>query len=205
MSREFYETRSLFRSYVEYDHPYSYDEWSNLLDEHKVAVLYCQFFDEIILAWYKTKSFYASEQEGVETICQYLMKNVPVIESDPKRFTNKYIYRVAYNCLYCISHDRIRDKLEYELKVSNIVSTSEGDIDIFDTFISKNSEADYDIDNRLIEYEFWKTIDEDDDTRLMADYILTGKGISWRSKRRKAAIEKLREKLDKFKPYYYDE
>lgn len=74
MSREFYEARRLFINHINYTNPYSYEEWIALPEDHKTVALYIQYFNEIILAWYKTKSFYASEEEGVETVLQYLNK-----------------------------------------------------------------------------------------------------------------------------------
>ena len=102
MSREFYEARRLFINHINYTRPYSYEEWIALPEDHKCVALYIQYFDQIILAWYKTKSFYASEEEGVETVLQYLNKNVPILEANEKKFNERYIYRVAYNCLYKI-------------------------------------------------------------------------------------------------------
>lgn len=155
MTNPFYSTRDFFKEATLFDRPLSYDEWMNCPDDHKAAVLYLQFFDQITLAWYKVRSFYGSEEEGVETMMQYLVKNVPIIEKDPKKFTARYIYRVAYNCLYCICHDRLIDKQRYELEVSNICVCSEtGDsLDLFDTVPC------YDDPSRLYEKkELWEAI-----------------------------------------------
>ena len=78
----FYTTRDFFKEATQFKGPMSYDEWVSCPDDHKAAVLYLQFFEQITLAWYKAKSFYGSDEEGVETVLQYLMKNVPIIEAN---------------------------------------------------------------------------------------------------------------------------
>ena len=137
----FYATLEMFKSYIGYEEPLSFEEWKTIPDDQKAAVLYVQFFPEIWLAWNKTKSFYTLEEDGVETIIQYLIKNVPIIENDPDRFYAKYIYRVAYNCLYCICHDIKRDRDRFELEISNIVavSSNESDLDLFDILMDGKS------------------------------------------------------------------
>ena len=91
MSNAFSETRNLFITSTGYTRPLSYDEWNMVPSEHKAAVLFVQFYDEITLAWYKTKSFFVVEEDGVSTMLQYLMKNVPINENDSKRFKPSYI------------------------------------------------------------------------------------------------------------------
>ena len=125
----FSDTNDLFRNHLEYTRPISYVEWLALSQDKKSALLFVQFYEQITLAWYKTKSYYAQDEDGVSTVLQYLMKNVPVIENDEKRFTPNYIYKVAYNCLYCICHDIKRDKDRAEKEISNIVVTTDDELD----------------------------------------------------------------------------
>lgn len=145
---EFIKTKELFKNYINYKRPLSYDEWMQVHPDHKAAFLYVQFFREIHLAWTKARKLYGDECEGVSVALQYLIKNVPIIEEDPKRYSAKYIYRVAYNCLYCICHDRKCDKDRYEYEVSNIivvgdVEGSAGDmLDLFDTVPDKEDPVD---------------------------------------------------------------
>ena len=149
MSTPFYETRSMFMDLLGYEEPLSYDEWLEVSSDYKAAVLYVQFFEQITLAWYKCRSFYAVEEDGVSTVLQYLNKNVPILEKEPKRFTPGYIYKVAYNCMYCICHDIQRDKLRWENECSNIVDTSvvpgmsEIEVNLFDTIVAENYEDDF--------------------------------------------------------------
>lgn len=205
MSREFYEARRLFINHINYTKPYSYEEWVSLPEDHKTVALYIQYFNEIILAWYKTKSFYASEEEGVETVLQYLNKNVPILEANEKKFNERYIYRVAYNCLYCISHDRLIDKARYELETSNICATSDGEINIFDMVEDGNASFEFDLSDRAIRSKFWEIVDSDPDMAALVNNILNGERLGFRGKRKEAAMENLKSKLEVFKVYFYND
>ena len=79
MNNQFRETRKLYINYLQYTKPLSYVEWVALPEDHKAAALFVQYFDQIELAWYKAKSFFTSEEDGVYTVMQYLMKNVDKI------------------------------------------------------------------------------------------------------------------------------
>lgn len=179
MGNAFAETRKSFITGTRYTKPVSYEEWSNLSDDHKAAVLFVQFYDQITLAWYKTKSFFVLEEDGVSTIMQYLLKNVPVIESEPKRFSPSYIYKVAYNCLYCISHDIKRDIERYEKEMSNIISCGDDQLDLFDT-VSCNSN----VDEHISKEEFWATIENMGlKTQKVVYHLLNGDSLNKVSKR----------------------
>lgn len=179
MTNAFNETRNLFSRFTQYTKPLSYEEWMEVPSSSKAAVLFVQFFDEITLAWYKTKSFFVEEELGVETMVQYLEKNVPVIEKDPKRFKSSYIYKVAYNCLYCISHDIKRDIQRFELEVSNIVVCGEDELDLFDT-VSKNESVESELDKE----EFWSLIENMDlKTKKVINHLLNGETLNKLTKR----------------------
>lgn len=203
MSREFYETRTIFRNHLNYTEAYTFDSWNALPEDLKAVALYVQYFDQIILAWYKSKSFYAEEEEGVETVLQYLCKNVSKIEENPTRFKPAYIYRVAYNCLYCISHDRKRDKEKWEFEVSDRCFNSEGtEISMFD-FIEDNAHKD--LLDHINKDEFWKLIESDEEACAVVNYILGDgklpKGVS--KKNMDEMIDRLCEKLKSYKDVYY--
>ena len=175
----FNETRNLFIAHTGYTRPLSYQEWILVPDEDKAAVLFVQFFDQITLAWYKTKSFFVVEDDGVSTMLQYLIKNVPIIQDNSKRFTKSYIYQVAYNCLYCISHDIKRDKQRFENEISNIVSAGEDELDLFDTVVDHSS-----IDSEMDKQEFWELIENMDlKTKKVINHLLTGDSLKRTSKR----------------------
>lgn len=103
-------TRKLFLDYIGSDGPWSYDEWVSLCDNYKAAVLYCQFFNTICLAYYKTMGFGVPVEDCISEALQYLNKNVSKIEKDESRYTEAYIYTVCYNCMFDLSR---RKKFEY--------------------------------------------------------------------------------------------
>ena len=153
MTSAFVDTKNLFVNFLSYVKPYSYEEWSALPHECKAAALFVQFYSPITLAWYKVKSFYTSEEDGVSCMVQYLMKNVPIIDADPNRFNAKYIYRVAYNCLYCVCHDIKRDKDRYENEMSDQVESDDGTSSLFDTVVVFP-----DFDDEITKKEFWRVV-----------------------------------------------
>lgn len=175
---EFYATRELFISYTEYDTPLSFDEWLALADDLKAAVLYCQFFEQITLAWYKLKSVYSSEADGVAEALQYLQKNVEIIKADEKRFTPSYIYKIMYNCLYCLCRDPNRYKKAYENEVSNIVLTSDGELDLFDTCVDKSSSVESYLDPVYLE-KFWSKIEAKGRKAVVVVAELLGEEYDW--------------------------
>lgn len=179
---EFYTTRELFRSFTGYTHPLSFEDWQKSADDSKVAVLYCQFFDQITLAWYKLKSVYSTEEDGVSEVLQYLTKNVPLIMKDRKRFTPAYIYKVAYNCLYCLCRDPNRYKAAYENEMSNLVENGEDELDLFDTVASDRDE--YEIHSKDQRRErFWQIIENEGDDAVVVVSKLLGEDLDWRESR----------------------
>lgn len=166
----FYETKKLFTDYIQYTKPLSYVQWLALNDDHKAAALYVQFFNEIILAWNKVKSYDGDDDEAVETVLQYLIKNTEIIKKNPDRFKASYIYRVAYNCLYCICHDRKCDKERREFEISAIQCDSQGDeFNLLDSFIRDSDSVEYEIDKHL----FWAIIEDlDVDSKTLVDNII---------------------------------
>lgn len=178
MRNPFSETNNYFRTYLSYTKPYSYTEWLALSDEKKAAALYVQFYEQITLAWFKTKSYYAEDEVGVTTMLQYLMKNVPIIIKDSKRFSEKYIYRVAYNCLYCVCHDIKSDKERAEFCTSNVVGYGENELDLFDT-VPDN--ADF---QRQLDYEeMWSIIAAKGPKAMkIINYLLNGDPLTKTSK-----------------------
>lgn len=156
MNNAFAETRNLFMAYTHYERPLSYEEWVCAPQDSKAALLYVQYYEQITLAWYKSKSYFAVEEEGVETVLQYLMKNVPIIEQNPRRFSQSYIYQVAYNCLYCISHDRKCDIERWERETSNITRYEGNELDLFDTVTTNLLGA----DEALTSEGFWAIIED---------------------------------------------
>lgn len=177
-SSPLYITRANCANHIQYIQPLTYSEWMSLDTDGKAAALFVQFFDQITLAWNKVKSFYTPEEDAVSTMFQYIMKNIPLIEASEKKYTAAYMYRVAFNCLYCICHDIKRDRERFDLEVSNIVATDEGSVDLFDTVRIDDSVA-----NDLKVLNIWKIIDSlPEEYRQYVAYILEGyleKGLTW--------------------------
>ena len=200
MTTPLYSAKLMFRNSLKCYTSLSYEDWMALEHDSKAAGLYVNFYDQITLAWHKAKSFYGEEEEAVETILQYLEKNVPIIEADKNRYNPKYIYRVAYNCLYCICHDRKRDKDRWTYECSNIVATDDAELDLFDTVVdSRDIFEKQSIANTCD--EFWSIIENmDEDTQTVVQELL---GYRTKSKKisdefREHAIDLLRGNLGKF-------
>lgn len=175
---DLYATRELFSEYLNYNAPLSYDQWLNVAEDLKAAVLYCQFFDQITLAWYKLKSVYSTEADGVAEVLQYLQKNVANIQADSNKFSPAYIYKVVYNCLYCLCRDPNRYKAVYENECSNIQMSSDGEFDLFDTCADNN----HDIESGLAAAEYdriWNVIESRGRKTVIVVAELMGEDRDW--------------------------
>ena len=156
---EFYNTYLLYREYIGYKEELSYRKWMRLPDRFKAAALYVQFYDQITLAWYKVKTNWSIEEEGVETVNQYLLKNVKKIEEDSKRFTPAYIYKVAWNCLYCLCIDPTKNKERYYNETpESFASSSDDECSWFD-FIGEEADFD-DIRENAEIADFFNSVDD---------------------------------------------
>lgn len=152
----FKETYDLFKTFTHYTRPLSYMEWMDLPSDYRTAVLYVQFYDQITLAWYKLKTDATYDEEVVDEVIKYLLKNTPIIEEDPKRFTEKYIYRIMYNAIYCKSIDPWKGQTaktsRYNNEVSQFTTNESGDmVDLFATLIGDNYDVGSAIINKMIE------------------------------------------------------
>lgn len=164
-SGAFYKTLSLFRSFISNRQPVSYSVWKTLDEDHKVATLYVQFYKEIQLAWYKCKTIYVDEEDAVSTVLQYLLKNVPIIETEAKRFNPAYIYTISYNCLRPICSRLLKNKLRVEQEISEC-SVADETSSIFDLTPSVDT-----IDAELDRKHFWELIQQLDLSDSMLKFI----------------------------------
>lgn len=96
---EFYETKARYVSATNCEYPLSFESWLELPDDMKAAALYVNFFETIILAYIKSTATCVDEEDLLSTLLQYLMKNVPVIVENKKKYNGNYIYRVSYNAM----------------------------------------------------------------------------------------------------------
>lgn len=194
-------TQVMFRDALDLFEPLSYDEWMMIPDDNKAAALYVQFYPQITLAWYKCKSFYTLEEDGVSTMMQYLIKNVPIIVNDKKRFSEKYIYRVAYNCLYCICHDIKRDKDRFELEQSNLGGDEGDEYDMFDFIRSPLT-----VEDEAMRSSFWDTIESmGQDAVAVVNNILNQRAAPLNSEQKKhkqEIVEELRMKLEVYREIF---
>ena len=195
----FFETKDMFIQYLGYTKPYSYAEWKSLKEDDRAAALYVQFFSQIILAWRKNKTSAVEDEDGVDVILQYLIKNVPKISEDSKRFTPNYIYRVASNCMVPIcsrvqkSQDRINLEISIDAEIESIDSES---INLGDSLCISED----DVMSSYIRMEIWKIIHDLKLSDSMMDCIYkmcsTNSKLTKRNKKDKEVIiKKLREVL----------
>lgn len=133
----FFDTFIMFKTYIGKIEPLTYEQWLTLSDSHKIASLYVHFYDVIIKAYHANRSKYATEEECVSRLLQYLNRNVTHITNDPKRFNSAYIYTVSANSISTLTHSsRVSKNLKfyYDNVVSNNAYNSEGlPVDLYDT------------------------------------------------------------------------
>lgn len=169
-----YQTRDLYREYLDINSPLTFSEWNKLDRNKKSAALYLQFFNEIVLAWDKANTLdFIDCEEGVEIVNQYLEKNVPIIENNPNRFSPRYIYKVAYNCMYCICHDRKGDKDRMEFETPQIINKDGEEFDLT-SLVPGGRGADEDYEEASFEKEFWAVIEDSGlEAEKVMRYLLT--------------------------------
>lgn len=133
----FFDTLIMFKKYIGKIEPLTYEQWLTLSDSHKIASLYVHFYDVIIKAYQANCSKYATEEECVSRLLQYLNRNVSHITNDPERFNSAYIYTVSANSISTLTHSsRVSKNLKfyYDNVVSNNAYNSEGlPVDLYDT------------------------------------------------------------------------
>ena len=202
----FYATRSMFRNYINYERPLSWEEWMSVDDDKKAAVLYVQFFEQISLAWYKLKTKAAIEEECVSEVLMYLIKNVPIIKENPSRFKPAYIYKICYNCIYCKSMDPYKGQTAktswYNNTCSQYVKSGEDELDLFDTVVSNE-----DLDGVLAREHFWDIIESmgEDTVKLVEQIINSGRLPSRIGKQKAEIIESLKVALVSYKEAFCGE
>lgn len=112
-----------------YNNDLPYRCWNSKPQDTKACYLYINFFQQIQFAWYKAGFSYVDECEAVSIVLQYLLKNVPKIENNSKRYSNSYIYQVAFNCIRSL-HWRKRDRNRNEYEVSSVLQSDGEEFDI---------------------------------------------------------------------------
>ena len=116
--------------------------------------------------------FRRANPDGFITVERHL------IEENPRKFAPGYIYKVAYNCLYCVcGHDRKRDKDIMENEVSQFVMHEGKEFDVLET---DKKAADWTTCPEVVatqlelEKEFWNLVeDEGQTTEKVMRYLLS--------------------------------
>lgn len=188
MNNEFRETKVFFNQFLDVDsnEPLDWDMWMKFPDDRKSAVLFLKFYSEITLAWEKTKSFYTPTSDGVSIVMQYLEKNVPLIKENKNKYNGKYIYKVAYNCLYCECHDRcvLKNAYNHEVSADQLGSDEDSDFSYYDILEDESEDIECKLD--AIEFEsisekIWNMLDEVDiETEIIIEKMLgTDTDVIW--------------------------
>lgn len=181
---EFRETYNLFQSALMDMEYTNYWEWMLLPDDFKAVALYVNFYDEITLAWSKTVKPFMEEETAISTLMQYLLKNVLVVQSDKKRFTKSYFYKIAFNVFYPLG--RIKRDVEewkntrslYE-NINTYTPTDDYDEDNLIYTESRYTDRAFveatDILSEANKKAIWEIIDScDDETQKLIDYLING-------------------------------
>lgn len=218
MADQFKEALIRFRQIAGYTAPMTWKQWSMLDDTDKMtAVLYCQFYDQITLAWYKARADFVADEDGLSCVLQYLIKNVPLIQAEEAKFTPAYIYRVAYNCMDCLRYIQ-RDINRSNSETTNVVLYDGEELDLCDL-----------VPHEDISYEaaqdkaaFWSIIASmGPEAEKVVNYLVNGESLRRVSKRSAChgvdpltdvsvsesrmneIIEELKVRLAGFKSIYY--
>ena len=169
-----YETRNLFISYTSYVKSLSFEQWKAVPEDQKAAVLFVQFFEQICMAYNKVNRFDVLPcEDAVSIVLQYLQKNVALILEQPNRFTPAYIYKVSYNCIYCILEG---EKLQKRLaETSSTIECDGQELNLFDALGIGSDSAEDEYELNSLGDQIWKVIEDSGlEAKKVANYLLSG-------------------------------
>ena len=197
---QFLETKNHFIAATDCSYPLEYTDWLVLNDNLKVAALFVNFYKQITLAWEKAKSEFIDEEDGISTVMQYLLKNVPIIVSDSKKYTPAYVYKIAYNCMGCLRRVQ-REQDRYSCTTSQYAVVNDVELDLFDTVVDSS-----DIVDKIHTKEFWSLIEDiDEDSKSVIEQILNGSRLpAGVSKKKKDIMSNLKQMLRQYKSLYIE-
>lgn len=197
---EFTKTRNNFREATNCDYPLSYEEWMALPEDKKVAALFVNFFDTITLAWYKAQAEYIEENDGISLLMQYLLKNIPILKENPKKYNEKYIYSVSWNSMASLR--RVKGAQDrFNLTTSQYASNDTGDeFDLFSTLPDSADITEHDEVQAAVKGIMDIYFRADDATKEVISHIVNGTKIGKRTQKKEAGIiEALKKELLPFK------
>lgn len=198
---EFTKTRNNFREATNCDYPLSYEEWMALPEDKKVAALFVNFFDTITLAWYKAQAEYIEENDGISLLMQYLLKNIPILKENPKKYNEKYIYSVSWNSMASLR--RVKSAQDrYNLTTSQYATTADGDdeYDLFNTIPDDSDITEGDEVQKAVNGIMDIYFRADSATKEVISHIVNGTKIGKRTQKKEAEIiETLKKELLPFK------
>ena len=182
--KEFIETRKLFEEAIGMTAPISYTQWLELPDNKKAAALFVNFYNRITLAWQKAYAEYVDEEDAISILMQYILKNVPIIMTDPKRYTDKYMYTVAFNSMSALR--RVKGAQERYNNTTEQYFNIDGDeVNKFDS-ISEDELAD--TLHRVADILVDIYSDLDASTRSVIQNIISGKKLTSKAQREESMI-----------------
>ena len=201
-SDAFTTTCLMFSNYLGFRNRLSYTDWVSLPKDSKVPALFVGFYDEIKLANFKRHRNYSDDTLSVETVIQYLTKNVPMIEADSSRYNPKYIYRVAYNCIGSLWCEGSAAHRAYHHSIDHYVAGNDDELISRLDFIPDNANVEIivELDEELSREAFWRIVDSLDlHTRTFIQNILIGTPCRMSQEKRTETLLKLRPLFEKFK------
>lgn len=201
---QFKATKTMFMNALPVKFPLAYEDWLSVRDDLKIAALYVNFFDQITLAWKFAKSEFVSDEDAISVLMQYLIKNVPIIKEDARKYNAKYLYRVAFNSMGSLRRVK-RESDRYKYTTSNIAVTSNGEeMDLFSTIVGEDSDILDILREARYESEIGTIVDGlDEEAKKYVESVLGGKKLGKRIEKKKdCIIAELRIKFKKYESTY---
>ncbi len=206
---QFRETYNHFKAALEDVDCSNYWEWMLISDDLKAVALYVNFYDQITLAWEKTKKPFIEEENAVSTLMQYLLKNVALIEKSKNRYTPNYMYKVAFNAFYPLGRIKrdidnwVNHACQYDFDSENMRQFDE-----CDDFDNRWYSESFIYHKLIVEDEYfteehdnlWKVIEASDtNTKRVVEFLLGGRKLGKKLHvKYPEIIAELRDKLKNF-------
>lgn len=198
-STEFTRVRNNFREATDCDYPLSYEEWMALPDDMKVAALFVNFFDTITLAWYKAQAEYIEENDGISVLMQYLLKNIPTIKGNAKKYNEKYIYTISWNSMASLRRVKAAQD-RYNMTIPQYAATDEGEFDLFTTLQDPADITECDEVQKAVRSIMDIYLKADAPTKEVISHIVNGTKIGKRTQKKESEIiEALKKELLPYK------